>query len=416
MASRESGKKCPEKSSGEERRDEAEKGNDRSGNSLSATQRTATIKLLEEELWFHGMLPREEIKKSLMKDGDFLVRASTTGEQMRIVISARSRGDIRHFPLVKRSKGWRLEDKNVRFETVTELVNHYYMNKKALTLKTGVRITRGIRRPSWFILAYDVVTDKELGSGQFGEVLRGRLKRGEKRIPVAIKRCKGATNEMERDALIGEAKMMLSYDHENVVKIHGVAASKPPVELVMELCRGGALGDYLKKKREENNPVGLQKKKRFCWETAKGMEYLASKGCIHRDLAVRNCLLSKHLQVKISDFGMSKTGTRWKLQEGEKIAVRWSAPEVLEEGHFSSASDVFSFGVVVWEIFTDAALPWGEMIGSVIRLELNEGRRLEIPNGTPEEIASLMQACWRAEPSVRPTFKVIQEGLGKQPN
>ncbi len=372
-------------------------------------------KQLENEDCFHGELPREEIKTSLVNDGDFIIRTSTTGAQLKAILCVMWRGSVREFEMVATSNGFGLTISDKWFRTPSELIQFYRWTQEPLSTKQGIQIKTPISRPRWLIPQQVISIGAMIGSGQFVDILRGSVRvSATKTIAVAVKKSKLSTKEGVM-CLMKEFKLAYGYRHAHIVRTFGFAAGTTIIGILMEVCQVGALADYIKNKSLSGPPVSVEEKKRFCLETATGMNYLHSMGCIHRDLAARNILLSLRLRAKIADFGMSVHGSSsWKGPQMERIPARWCAPEALDNRLYSSASDVFSFGVLMWEVFSDAAqTPWGEMPMFLVQQLLREGKRLEIPQNTPRTISDLMEQCWNYQAEDRPSFNFIQKSLSE---
>ena len=175
------------------------------------------------------------------------------------------------------------------------------------------------------------------------------------------------------------------------------------------MCSGGSLNGYL-----EKNKTGMGRKIRFCLDCAEGMEYLAvERNCIHRDLAARNVLLSASLSGKIADFGLTRQGTYQMTSSSvnRQIPVRWTAPEALETGRFTKQTDVWSFGILCWEILSDAAKPWpGKDIMGAFKAA-KSGEKMSPPSGTPEAMDALLQSCWDLAPDSRPDMTSVRQQL-----
>ncbi|RCN53210.1 protein tyrosine kinase [Ancylostoma caninum] len=207
-----------------------------------------------------------------------------------------------------------------------------------------------------------------------------------------------------------EARIMRRYRHPNVVKFYGVAAEREPVMLVMELVEGGALDAYLQKKKET---ITISDRVRFSFGAAKGLEYLHANDCIHRDVAARNCLVHNG-DVKISDFGLSRElsneAKKYTIKDqNQRLPVRWLAPEVLSSATYSKKSDVFSYGILLWEIFSDAALPYADMTLTEVIVRVQAGYRLPAPEIMPKFIRVIMvEQCFPAVPEERSTMTQIR--------
>ncbi len=287
----------------------------------------------------------------------------------------------------------------------------YRRNKQPLTKSVPAIITTPIRKLDWMLDSRDIRIDKKLGSGQFGNVHSGKMRLQDEKtwIHVAVKRCTKteAMSDEEKQEFLREAKLMLNYQHENVVKIYGVAANRPPIMIIMELCPGGSLDSYLVRQKGK---VSAEEKMKFCIEAVEGMEYLASKKCVHRDLAARNCLLGASREVKIADFGMSRQG-KYQIvsKDGKKVPLRWTAPESLREGKFTTESDIYSYGILCWEIFADGSQSWPEFDKKKqVFQAVISGKKQGPPKCTPQIMCKLMFSTWALNPAERPSFTQIK--------
>ncbi|CAF0843016.1 unnamed protein product [Didymodactylos carnosus] len=242
-----------------------------------------------------------------------------------------------------------------------------------------------------------------LGEGEFGQVWEGFYK-DERRngIPVAIKILKDYSYSMKQDFL-REAEHMATLTHHCITKLYGIVDNDDSMMMVIELLPLGALIDYLWKYKGQINESRL---KLWSAQITDGMAYVERKGIVHRDLAARNVLIQSNDQVKISDFGLSRrTEADVYMQRSDsKIPVKWYAPEAINYGRFTSKSDVWSFGVTVWEMFSYAATPYGDMNGTDVYYYLQRGKRLERPSRCPPSTYRIMLKCWEWDESKRPTF------------
>ncbi|XP_056151448.1 tyrosine-protein kinase JAK2 [Lampris incognitus] len=267
---------------------------------------------------------------------------------------------------------------------------------------------------------------QQLGKGNFGSVEMCRYdplqdNTGE---VVAVKKLQHSTAEHIRD-FEREIEILKSLQHENIVKYKGVcySAGRRNLRLIMEYLPFGSLRDYLMKNRER---IDHKKLVHYSSQICKGMEYLSNKRYIHRDLATRNILVESELRVKIGDFGLTKVLPQDKeyymVKEPGESPIFWYAPESLTESKFSVASDVWSFGVVLYELFTHSnkncsppavfmAMMGNDKQGQLIVYHLIEliksGSRLPQPLGCPAEIHEIMQECWDGNPGLRPSFKEL---------
>ena len=180
--------------------------------------------------------------------------------------------------------------------------------------------------------------------------------------------------------------------------------------IVMEHVSKGNLVNFLRTRGRAL--VSTSQLLQFALHVAEGMEYLESKKLVHRDLAARNILVSEDLVAKVSDFGLAKAER--KGLDSSRLPVKWTAPEALKNGRFSSKSDVWSFGVLLWEVFSYGRAPYPKMSLKEVSEAVEKGYRMEPPDGCPGSVHTLMGSCWEAEPARRPPFRKIVEKLGRE--
>lgn len=374
---------------------------------------------LEEQHWYHGLLSREDIEKLLVKNGDFLVRVTDSQGVHQLVLSIHVGDRNIHLTIAVTDDGrfqLSVMKRGRKFASVYDLVHYYKIHKIKIKDPSGkdIRLVDGVPKPKWLVRHDAISYDKNappLGSGNFADVYLGTFtfeKDGKKQvIPVAVKIIKpekGGGREAKQ-SMIHEGKIMSFYNHENIVQFYGVACDRPPIAVVMEYCPGGSLESHLKKEKEN---IVIGERIEYCLEAALGMRYLHIQGCLHRDLAARNCLISMEGIVKISDFGLSKTDTQEEEFEVTDIPVRWMAPETLVRNpHFSKKSDVWSFGVLLYEIFNLGIKPWPDDENKKIATNIRHIRMPQLPALMPASVKSLVALIWVKNADERPNFKVI---------
>uniref|UniRef100_A0A3Q1LQ68 Tyrosine-protein kinase n=6 Tax=Bos TaxID=9903 RepID=A0A3Q1LQ68_BOVIN len=368
-----------------------------------------TIPVLEKPLaeqdWYHGAIPRIEAQDLLKQQGDFLVRESH-GKPGEYVLSVFSDGQRRHFIIQYVDNMYRFE--GTGFSNIPQLIDHHYTTKQVITKKSGVILLNPIPKDKKWILNHEDVTLGELlGKGNFGEVFKGVLK---DKTAVAVKTCKEDLPQELKIKFLQEAKILKQYDHPNIVKLIGVCTQRQPIYIIMELVPGGDFLTFLRKRKDD---IKLKQLVKFSLDVASGMAYLESKNCIHRDLAARNCLVGENNVLKISDFGMSRQedGGVYSSSGLKQIPIKWTAPEALNYGRYSSESDVWSFGILLWETFSLGVCPYPGMTNQQAREQVERGYRMSAPQHCPEEIFKIMMKCWDYKPENRPKFSELQKEL-----
>ncbi|XP_013769461.1 ephrin type-A receptor 7 isoform X3 [Pundamilia nyererei] len=252
-------------------------------------------------------------------------------------------------------------------------------------------------------------------AGEFGEVCSGRLKLpGKRDVSVAIKTLKVGYTEKQRRDFLCEASIMGQFDHPNVVHLEGVVTRGKPVMIVIEYMENGSLDAFLRKHDGQFTVIQLVGMLRGI---AAGMRYLSDMGYVHRDLAARNILVNCNLVCKVSDFGLSRVidddPEAVYTTTGGKIPVRWTAPEAIQYRKFTSASDVWSYGVVMWEVMSYGERPYWDMSNQDVIKAIEEGYRLPAPMDCPPGLHQLMLDCWQKDRAERPKFDQIVGILDK---
>lgn len=401
-----------------------------------------------ESDWFHENINREETVQLLrshgFKDGMFLVRRSTRKKDI-YVLSLVHNSHPFNFEIQRKDTFYFIDDgpyleslchvidhysrmadglptnliyavppsinepkrPNCNKETVENVVysnTHVDISNCASTQEKGVE---KVYRPN-LIRRESLRLGAPVGEGEFGSVLGGKwISAKNVELDVAVKTLRDEHVQSNKEEFIREVEVMVGLNHRCVVKLLGVCLG-PPLMMIQELLPMGSLLDYILDYPESINANDL-----LLWsaEIAWGMTYLESKRFVHRDLAARNILLSSKTQAKISDFGLSRAlGTDseyYRASTGGRWPVKWYAPESVNYGTFSHASDVWSYGITLWEIFTYGEPPYGEMTGTEVIQLIESNKRLNIPADCPEKIKRIINNCWLYQPDRRPTFKYL---------
>ncbi|XP_068901584.1 ephrin type-A receptor 4-B isoform X5 [Tenebrio molitor] len=253
-----------------------------------------------------------------------------------------------------------------------------------------------------------------IGGGEFGDVCKGKLKTNGIDIDVAIKTLKAGSLDKARNDFLTEASIMGQFEHPNVIFLQGVVTKSNPVMIITEYMENGSLDTFLRANDGKFQVIQLVGMLRGI---ASGMQYLSEMNYVHRDLAARNVLVNSQLVCKIADFGLSReieSATEGAYTtRGGKIPVRWTAPEAIAFRKFTSASDVWSMGIVCWEVMSYGERPYWNWSNQDVIKSIEKGYRLPAPMDCPEAIYQLMLDCWQKERTHRPTFQSIVKTLDK---
>ncbi|KAF7235546.1 High affinity nerve growth factor receptor [Varanus komodoensis] len=273
----------------------------------------------------------------------------------------------------------------------------------------------------------DIVLKWELGEGAFGKVFLAEcysLSPTQEKMLVAVKTLKEVTETARLD-FQREAELLTVLQHEHIVRFYGVCADGEPLIMLFEYMKHGDLNRFLRSHGPDakilDNGNGqsfgqltLSQMLHVATQIASGMVYLASLHFVHRDLATRNCLVGHNLVVKIGDFGMSRdiySTDYYRVGGRTMLPIRWMPPESILYRKFTTESDIWSFGVVLWEIFTYGKQPWYQLSNTEAIECITQGRELERPRTCPSEVYDIMQSCWQREPQQRQDMKEIHSRL-----
>ncbi|XP_053476920.1 fibroblast growth factor receptor 3 isoform X1 [Ictalurus furcatus] len=284
--------------------------------------------------------------------------------------------------------------------------------------------------PKWEFPRSRLTLGKALGEGCFGQVVMAEAigvdkEKPNKPITVAVKMLKDDGTDKDLSDLVSEMEMMkMIGKHKNIINLLGACTQDGPLYVLVEYASKGNLREYLRARR----PPGMDYSFDTCkipdetltfkdlvscaYQVARGMEYLASQKCIHRDLAARNVLVTEDNVMKIADFGLARDVHNidyYKKTTNGRLPVKWMAPEALFDRVYTHQSDVWSYGVLLWEIFTLGGSPYpGIPVEELFKL-LKEGHRMDKPANCTHELYMIMRECWHAVPSQRPTFRQLVE-------
>ncbi|XP_055611513.1 tyrosine-protein kinase CSK isoform X2 [Uranotaenia lowii] len=373
----------------------------------SAQRRAELNAKLNAMPWFHGRIKREEAENLLKprEDGLFLVRESTNfpGDYTLCVCFNEK---VEHYR-IKYAENKLTIDDDEYFDHLGQLVEHYTLDSDGLCTKLMKALpkeefcVKDFQDNGWEIKLEDLQLKENIGKGEFGDVMLGILK-GEK---VAVKVLKDAGRASNK--FLAEAGVMTTLEHENLVKFIGLVFHDKYIYLVTEYMSKGSLVDYLRSRGRQH--ITRRDQINFAFDTCSGMEYLEMKKVIHRDLAARNVLISEECVAKVSDFGLARD-ERY-TADISKLPIKWTAPEALKEGKFSNKTDMWSFGILLWEIYSFGRVPYPRIPLADVVKHVGSGYKMEAPEGCPPEIYEMMRQAWDLVPDKRPTFAELKRRL-----
>jgi serine/threonine protein kinase len=276
-----------------------------------------------------------------------------------------------------------------------------------LDMEGGFVVAQSQGRGNFEIAENEIIIGELLGEGAFGAVHLSTFRRTE----VAVKRLRiESPTESDRSEILQEAKLLVELKpHPNLVQVLGFC-SLPPM-IVMEYCEGGSL---LRALKNERNPLTLLEKKRICHGIIMGMIHLHAERIIHRDLAARNILLTQNKLAKVTDFGLSRIiGIEYEQANTRSSigAVRWMSPEAIDKQIYSKSSDVWSFGILVWEIASNGKVPYEQFqsIASLVKAIQKKNVQLNVPDETAPLFKQIISLCTKKDPRRRPTFEQLDD-------
>ncbi|XP_030068032.1 protein-tyrosine kinase 6 isoform X2 [Microcaecilia unicolor] len=372
---------------------------------------------VEAQSWFFENLSRSEAVKKLMsptnRTGAFLIRVSEK-QGFKYVLSVRNEESVKHFKIFQNSQGeFHLNTKS-KFKKLEDLIEYY----KSTNLSDGLILTTPCLKQEPVVLPISTTDDWErpreeftlmrhLGEGNFGEVFEGLWRQ---QFKVAIKVIK--RDFMKEKDFQAEIQIMKTLRHKHILSLYATCSVGDPYYIITEFMTKGNLLDLMRS--AEGSLLQVNDLIDMAYQVADGMEFLESKNYVHRDLAARNILVGEDYICKVADFGMARLiKNEFYKSTSCHIPYKWTAPEALQYNRFSTRSDVWSFGILLYEIITCGQIPYAGMDNAEASAEVSRGYRMPQPSNCPNMIYKIMSECWKTEPSKRPTFQKIKKELGQ---
>ncbi|XP_036412019.1 tyrosine-protein kinase Lyn isoform X1 [Colossoma macropomum] len=379
----------------------------------------AQVDTMETEVWFFKDITRKDAERQLLapanKPGSYLIRESETSKGS-YSLSIRDVGPqgsdvVKHYKIRSLDNGGYYISPKITFPDIIKMIHHYHKQADGLCRK----LERPCEKPkaqkpwdkdAWEISKESIKMVKKLGAGQFGEVWMAYYNNTTK---VAVKTLKPGTMSVE--AFLEEANLMKTLQHDRLVRLYAVVTKTEPIYIITEFMANGSLLDFLKS--DAGGKQQLPKLIDFSAQIAEGMAYIEKKNYIHRDLRAANVLVSESLLCKIADFGLARVieDDQYTAREGAKFPIKWTAPEAINYGSFTIKSDMWSFGILLYEIITYGKIPYPGMSNGEVMNSVQRGYRMPRPENCPPELYDIMNNCWKSKPDDRPTFDYIQSVL-----
>lgn len=375
----------------------------------------AKFETIDAEPWYFGKIKRIDAERKLLSSdnehGAFLIRDSES-RRNDFSLSVRDGDTVKHYRIRQLDSGGYYITRRTPFVSLVDLVGHYTKDADGLCVELRKPCIdfeeptpRGLSyntHDDWEIDKKSLTFIKELGHGQFGQVYEGLWN---EKTQVAIKTLKKGS--MDPRDFLAEAHIMKNLCHSKLVQLFAVCTKEEPIYIVTELMKNGCLLDYLQK---NTRTLDLTKLIYMSAQIADGMAYLETHNYVHRDLAARNILVGEKNIVKIADFGLARLikESEYEARVGARFPIKWTAPEAATHSRFSTKSDVWSFGIVLYEIITFGRVPYPGMSNSEVVSQVEHGYRMPAPPGCPPALYEIMYQCWHKDPVKRPTFETLK--------
>ena len=340
--------------------------------------------------------------------GSFVVREKTPGNY---TLSIRDKEKVRHYRIKCHENGTFSVTPSVTFATIQTLVAYYKSQPHGLCVNLKHPCLLSVKPPTaglsvqtnseWEIDRRQIGLIKKLGVGQFGEVWKGVWN---KTTQVAVKTLKPGT--ISAATFLREATQMKRLHHPNVIQLYAVCTREEPIYIVTELMTLGSLQNYL---RGEGRSLKLPQLISMCSQIAGGMAHLESQNYVHHDLAAKNILVTDDLICKV-DLSLARVTDEdaHKANTDVKFPVKWAAPEAAMYSEFTIKSDVWSFGMVLYEVIASDRFPYPGMTDAEVMRALQHGYSMTRVMKCPEKLHDIMLDCWKEDPDDRPNFETLQ--------